>query len=55
MEDTIVAISTNPAGESGIGIVRISGTDATVIAGKIFTAKLRWVEKDEDKLHLIFR
>jgi len=36
--DTITAIST-PIGEGGIGIVRISGKDALVIADKIFIAK----------------
>lgn len=34
-EDTIAAIST-PAGEGGIGIVRVSGIDAIAIARKIF-------------------
>ena len=32
--DTIVAVST-PPGRGGLGVVRISGTDAVVIAGKI--------------------
>ena len=36
--DTIVAPAT-PVGESGIGIVRISGKDALGIADKIFTSK----------------
>lgn len=36
--DTIVAIAT-PPGESGIGIVRISGKDALKIADKIFVSK----------------
>jgi len=36
--DTIAAIAT-PAGESGIGIVRISGKDALKIADKIFVSK----------------
>src|SRR5512139_1862465 len=35
LDDTIVAIST-PIGEGGIGIVRLSGKDALVIAEKIF-------------------
>jgi len=38
LEDTIAAIST-PIGEGGIGIVRISGTEALKITGKIFKAK----------------
>ena len=37
IEDTIAAIST-PLGEGGIGIVRVSGTGAADIAGKIFRA-----------------
>ncbi len=36
--DTIAAIST-PIGESGIGIVRLSGKDAIAIAGKVFASK----------------
>jgi len=38
ISDTIVAIAT-PIGESGIGIVRISGKDALKIADKIFVSK----------------
>lgn len=38
MEDTIAAIATGP-GDSGIGIVRISGKDALVVADKIFVSK----------------
>jgi len=38
LNDTITAIST-PLGESGIGIVRISGKDALAIADKIFLPK----------------
>jgi len=37
-QDTIAAIST-PIGESGIGIVRISGKDALKIADKVFLSK----------------
>ena len=37
-DDTIVAIST-PAGEGGIGIVRLSGKNALSIADKIFVSK----------------
>ncbi len=38
LDDTIVAIST-PIGESGIGIVRLSGRDALAIADNIFLSK----------------
>ncbi len=38
LEDTIVAIST-PLGESGIGIVRMSGKDALRIADEIFVSR----------------
>jgi len=38
LDDTIVAIST-PVGEGGIGIVRLSGTDALKIADKVFLPK----------------
>lgn len=38
IDDTIAAIAT-PAGEGGIGVVRISGTQALGIADKIFKAK----------------
>jgi tRNA modification GTPase len=37
-DDTIAAIST-PVGEGGIGIVRLSGTRAVEIAGKVFISK----------------
>ncbi|MCX7661848.1 MAG: tRNA uridine-5-carboxymethylaminomethyl(34) synthesis GTPase MnmE, partial [Candidatus Omnitrophica bacterium] len=40
MNQTIAAIST-PLGESGIGIVRISGKDSLLIADKIFVSKNR--------------
>jgi len=40
LNDTIAAISTS-IGESGIGIVRISGKDALTIADKIFVSKDR--------------
>lgn len=39
-EDTIVAIAT-PPGEGGIGIVRLSGSEAAAIAARIFRGKLR--------------
>ncbi|MFH2146126.1 MAG: tRNA uridine-5-carboxymethylaminomethyl(34) synthesis GTPase MnmE [Candidatus Omnitrophota bacterium] len=39
-DDTIAAIST-PLGESGIGIVRLSGKDALRIADKIFLSKTK--------------
>ena len=38
-QDTIAAIST-PLGEGGVGIVRLSGGDATVITEKLFTRRL---------------
>lgn len=38
LNDTIVAIGT-PVGESGIGIVRISGKGALAVADKIFVSK----------------
>ena len=38
-QDTMAAIST-PLGESGIGIVRLSGGDAVTIAEKVFTRRL---------------
>jgi tRNA modification GTPase len=38
LDDTIAAIAT-PIGESGIGIVRISGKDALKVADKIFVSK----------------
>ena len=45
LEDTIAAIAT-PLGEGGIGIVRISGTDALKIAEGIFVSKQdkSWVD-----------
>ncbi|MEA3560794.1 MAG: tRNA uridine-5-carboxymethylaminomethyl(34) synthesis GTPase MnmE, partial [Candidatus Omnitrophota bacterium] len=38
LDDTIAAIST-PIGESGVGIVRLSGKDALLIADRIFKSK----------------
>ena len=38
LTDTIAAIATSP-GEAGIGIVRLSGPDATAIADKIFVSR----------------
>ena len=38
LDDTIVAVAT-PIGESGIGIVRISGSKALAVADKIFISK----------------
>ncbi|HTY44385.1 MAG TPA: tRNA uridine-5-carboxymethylaminomethyl(34) synthesis GTPase MnmE [Patescibacteria group bacterium] len=38
LDDTIAAVATS-AGESGIGIVRLSGKDALSVAGKIFVAR----------------
>lgn len=49
-EDTIAAIST-PLGEGGIGIVRISGPEATEIANTIFRAKKGdWVNAGSHRL-----
>jgi len=49
-EDTIAAIST-PLGEGGIGIVRLSGAEATEIAKKIFRAKRgEWVNAGSHSL-----
>ena len=46
MEETIAAIAT--PGESGIGIIRISGTEALNIIDKIFQPKksARWAAKN---------
>jgi tRNA modification GTPase len=43
LRDTIVAIST-PPGRGGLGIVRLSGSDARAVAGKIlrFRGEARW-------------
>lgn len=49
VEDTIAAIAT-PVGESGIGIVRVSGKDAFKIAGKIFK-KSNGQDWDKEKGH----
>jgi len=38
LDDTIAAIST-PLGEGGIGIVRLSGSDAIAVAGPIFSSR----------------
>jgi tRNA modification GTPase len=38
LNDTIVAIAT-PAGEGAIGVIRLSGSDAITITGKIFSGK----------------
>lgn len=43
--DTIAAIAT-ALGESGIGIIRISGEDAISIADKIYSGKKRLIEAD---------
>lgn len=39
LQDTIVAISTSSIGESGIGIVRLSGRDALSVADRLFLSK----------------
>ena len=43
MNDTIAAIST-PAGEGGIGIVRISGPEAMDVLGRVFPRALKGLE-----------
>jgi len=49
-EDTIAAIST-PLGEGGIGIVRISGSEAAEISKKIFKARRGgWLNKGSHRL-----
>ena len=44
--DTIAAISTAP-GEGGIGVIRLSGTEAIVIADRIFESTKRTWVKDQ--------
>ena len=39
VNETIAAISTSPMGTGGIGIVRISGSQAVEIADKLFVSK----------------
>jgi tRNA modification GTPase len=51
MNDTIAALST-PAGEGGIGIIRLSGPQALEIALKIFTPRLRGSLPETHRLHL---
>lgn len=50
---TIAAIAT-PAGEGGIGVVRISGPDATRIAGIVFRRNGRAVRLDASRSHRLF-
>lgn len=45
-EDTIAGIASGMGG--GIGVIRISGEDALIIAGKIFRTKSYLQKKDED-------
>ncbi len=49
-EDTIAAIST-PLGQSGIGIVRLSGPDALEIAGRYFVGKVSLTGAEDRKLY----
>ena len=53
MEETIAAIAT-PPGEGGIGIIRISGTEALNIIDKIFQPKnpARWAAKKSHQIYL---
>ena len=54
--DTIAAIAT-ALGESGIGIIRISGEDAVSIADKIYSGKKRLIEADSHTInygHIFF-
>jgi tRNA modification GTPase len=54
-DETIVAIAT-PPGRSGIGVVRISGSEARAIAGRFFSPNLeprmavvgKWVDRDDE-------
>ena len=52
-KDTIVAIGTR-AGESAIGIVRMSGEKAIKIAEKIFFAKSKKKIRDMDSYTMIY-
>lgn len=49
-EDTIAAIST-PLGEGGLGVVRISGREAFVIADKIFRGKVKPSQAHSHTVH----
>lgn len=53
MEDTIAAIAT-PPGEGGIGIIRISGSDAVRIIEQLFAPKNKklWEQKTSHRLYL---
>lgn len=48
--DTIAAIST-PMGEGAIGIVRISGEEATVIADRLYTGSKKLIEVDSHTIN----
>lgn len=50
-DDTIAAIST-PAGTAGIGIIRISGPEATAVAGRIFKPKTSVKRMKSHRLYL---
>ena len=52
IDDTIAAVITAP-GESGVGIIRISGKDAIKIANKVFVPKNKSV-KLKDKPRYLF-
>ena len=51
--DTIAAIAT-ALGESGIGIIRISGEDAVSIADKIYSGKKTLREADSHTINYIY-
>ncbi|MBI3697040.1 MAG: tRNA uridine-5-carboxymethylaminomethyl(34) synthesis GTPase MnmE, partial [Acidobacteria bacterium] len=40
-EDTIVAVST-PSGRGGLGVLRLSGTDACLVAAKLLRSIPPW-------------
>lgn len=50
---TIAAIAT-PAGEGGIGVVRISGPDAVRVAGAVFRRNGRAIRLDSARSHRLF-
>jgi tRNA modification GTPase len=50
LEDTICAIAT-PVGEGGIGIIRVSGPDASAIAGKLFHPALAALPLESHRLY----
>lgn len=53
INETIAAISTSPMGNGGIGIVRISGTEALHIADQIFISKKGGVKPSDFESHTV--